>query len=186
MLRLRDRAPLLTLDDHTGRPTELADLWRDRPLVLLFIRHFGCPFCREHLADVRDRYREFVDAGGEVAAVTMGTPERAAAFREQHRLPFTCFADRQQRAYAAFGVPRGNWSQVAGPGVWAAGIKAIARAGFGKPVGDIQQLHAEFVIDMDGIVRMAFLPKHSAEHAPMEDILALLRSLSAAPADGGD
>src|SRR5690349_15511636 len=86
MLKSGDRAPLVTLDDDTGRPRELADLWRDRALVLLFVRHFGCPFCREHLADVRDRYGEFVEAGGEVAVITMGTPEQAATFRQQHRL----------------------------------------------------------------------------------------------------
>jgi peroxiredoxin len=34
-------APDLTLVDEDGRQVRLADLWQQRPLVLLFVRHFG-------------------------------------------------------------------------------------------------------------------------------------------------
>jgi hypothetical protein len=30
-----------TLVDGTGAPHRLGDLWRDRPVVLVFLRHFG-------------------------------------------------------------------------------------------------------------------------------------------------
>jgi hypothetical protein len=29
------------VQDTAGRPVELAGLWRDRPAVLVFLRHFG-------------------------------------------------------------------------------------------------------------------------------------------------
>ncbi len=31
----------LTLQDPQGAPVRLGDLWAERPLVLLFLRHFG-------------------------------------------------------------------------------------------------------------------------------------------------
>jgi hypothetical protein len=31
----------LVLDDEHGAGTRLGDLWRDRPIVIVFIRHFG-------------------------------------------------------------------------------------------------------------------------------------------------
>jgi hypothetical protein len=31
----------LELDDATGSPRRLGDLWRDQPVVLVFLRHFG-------------------------------------------------------------------------------------------------------------------------------------------------
>ena len=31
----------LTLERPTGKPLALADLWRDKPVVLVWIRHFG-------------------------------------------------------------------------------------------------------------------------------------------------
>jgi len=30
-----------SLVDATGTPHRLGDLWRDRPIVLVFLRHFG-------------------------------------------------------------------------------------------------------------------------------------------------
>jgi hypothetical protein len=31
----------LTLTDHTGTSRRLGDEWADRPVVLVFLRHFG-------------------------------------------------------------------------------------------------------------------------------------------------
>ncbi len=31
----------LELLDHAGQPVRLGDLWSERPLVLVFLRHFG-------------------------------------------------------------------------------------------------------------------------------------------------
>lgn len=31
----------LTLKDSQGAPVRLGDLWAERPLVLVFLRHFG-------------------------------------------------------------------------------------------------------------------------------------------------
>jgi hypothetical protein len=31
----------VTLSDHTGAAVRLGDLWRDQPVVLVFLRHFG-------------------------------------------------------------------------------------------------------------------------------------------------
>jgi hypothetical protein len=30
-----------SLPDHRGEAVELGSLWRDRPVVLVFLRHFG-------------------------------------------------------------------------------------------------------------------------------------------------
>lgn len=40
-LAVGDTAPDLSLPDHEGHAIALASLWRSRPRVLLFVRHFG-------------------------------------------------------------------------------------------------------------------------------------------------
>ncbi len=40
-LQVSDTAPDVTLPDQSGERTRLADLWTERPLVLMFLRHFG-------------------------------------------------------------------------------------------------------------------------------------------------
>jgi len=36
-----DKAPDVRLHDSNGAAIALSDLWRERPLVLVFLRHFG-------------------------------------------------------------------------------------------------------------------------------------------------
>jgi len=36
-----DPAPDVTLDDHTGHRVALGDAWRQQPIALFFVRHFG-------------------------------------------------------------------------------------------------------------------------------------------------
>ena len=129
------------------------------------------------MGDVRDAYPEFQDAGGDVVVVTMGSPEQVAAFRQRLSLPFPCLADPDRQAYEAFGVPRGTINQVAGVSVWGAGIKALARGGLGKPVGDVQQLHGSFVIDRDGTIVYRRLPHNSADRPTNEELIEALRSV---------
>jgi hypothetical protein len=41
MLHRADDLAKLTVLDESGTPIELGTLWRDRPAVLVFLRHFG-------------------------------------------------------------------------------------------------------------------------------------------------
>ena len=47
-LRVGDAFPDLTLESVDGT-VRLSERWAVGPLVVAFMRHFGCPFCREHL-----------------------------------------------------------------------------------------------------------------------------------------
>ena len=40
-LNVGDAAPDVTLADGSGTPVRLSDLWRERPLLLVFLRHYG-------------------------------------------------------------------------------------------------------------------------------------------------
>lgn len=55
-----DTAPDVKLHDDTGQLVRLSALWQEHPLVLLFVRHFGCPLCREHAVGVQ---RTITDSG---------------------------------------------------------------------------------------------------------------------------
>lgn len=63
-----DHFPDLTLDSLEG-PVRLSERWTRQPLVISFMRHFGCAFCREHLIQLARSYEEVRSVGGEVLAV---------------------------------------------------------------------------------------------------------------------
>ncbi len=46
-------APDLVLQDARRGPVRLSEYWQAGPAVLIFLRHFGGPLCREHRVQVQ-------------------------------------------------------------------------------------------------------------------------------------
>lgn len=126
---------------------------------------------------VRDEYERFIEAGGQVAVVTMGQPDQARKFREYYKLPFVLLSDPDQAAYRAFHVPRGGILSVAGPGMWAAGAQSFFKHGVGAIVGDPYQLPGSFVIDRAGKIAFAHRGKSSADVPTNDELVAALEGL---------
>ena len=82
-LNFNHSAPDLVLLNTDGQSVQLSSLWRQRPLLLAFTRHFGCTQCKEML-DELVAGRERIDAAGlNIAVITQGTPEATALFAQQ-------------------------------------------------------------------------------------------------------
>jgi alkyl hydroperoxide reductase subunit AhpC len=127
---------------------------------------------------VRNDFDRFGQAGGKVVAVTMGDVEQAAAFRAKHRLQFSCLADPERQVYKAYQVRQGGLTNIAGPAVWLPGLKSVARAGIGKPVGDIRQLQAGFVVASDGVLRLVHYPDYSSDNLSNAEVIEVLTSIA--------
>src|SRR3984885_9210003 len=89
----------------------LAEL-ASRPLFLVFLRHFGCTFCREAV-DTISKERQAIEAGGSrLAFVHLGTEEKAQWFFKPYGLlDVPRFRDPEEALYQAFGLLRGVWRQ---------------------------------------------------------------------------
>jgi len=152
----------------------LDELSRQLPTLVVFLRHGGCPFCRETLADVARDRSAIESAGNQIALVHMMSDQQACALFQKYALvDLSRFSDSNQRVYHAFGLQRGNVNQVMGPRVWWRGFKAaiLSRHWFGKPVGDVFQLPGAFLI-ADGKIVRQFLPKNSADRPNLLELAA--------------
>lgn len=58
----------------------LLSLLDEKPMLLVFLRHFGSPSCREALADVSKARAALEERGVRPVFVHLGTPERAQPF----------------------------------------------------------------------------------------------------------
>lgn len=151
-------APDLSLPVEHGEARRLSSYWTatSSGLVLVFLRHFGCIFCRQHVAQLRDEYDAFERRGYGVLAIGHGTPARAASFARDLSLPFPVLGDWEQQAYAAYGLGRASFADLVNPRIYVAAARAtLAGARGGKPDGDVRQLPGTFVIDPSGIVQFA-------------------------------
>jgi peroxiredoxin len=71
---------------HTESGASLLELVEASPVLLIFLRHFGCSFCRQAISDVSDLREELARHGVRPVFVHLGTPERAKPFFDYYRI----------------------------------------------------------------------------------------------------
>lgn len=133
----------------------LLKLSHESAVMVVFLRHFGCVFCRETVADIAHRRRALEMKGIRVAFVHMADEDVAAPFFAQYGLDDVArISDPDKRMYRAFGLERGTMRQLFGLKTLARGFKAgiVDGHGIGKWVGDVFQMPGVFVIHEGDIV----------------------------------
>ncbi len=174
-LNFNQPAPDLTLADTAGQPVALASLWAERPLLLAFTRHFGCTQCKEMLDELVSGKERIAQAGLDLAVITQGTPAAAAEFAREYAPGLYVLADPERKAYAAYGLERGNLFQTfLNLKVWQA-IGRARRKGFAvemPPAGqDAMQMSGTFIISTAGRVELPYYYDHIADHPPLDLLL---------------
>ncbi len=150
-------------------PGSLRDQLGEDPQVLVFLRFFGCTFCRETVADLRKAAEERDDYPP-VLFFVPGTPREGRAFLRHYWPEARAVSDPELDFYGAFGVNRGSFLQMLGPGVWGARRRA-SRKGHenGERSGDVLRLPGVFVSQGDRILwRHDF--RHAADHPDFDEI----------------
>jgi peroxiredoxin len=170
-----DRFPDLTLDSLEG-PVQLSARWGEQPLVIAFMRHFGCAFCREHLIQLGRAYEGLRNAGGEVIAIFQYRAEPSASFCRSRGVPFECFGDPTRAGYRAVGLERGERKEYMGLKIYRHWIRAAKVGAYvGKPVGDIAQRPGTFVVDRGGEVVLAHYNRSSPDNPTIAALLEALK-----------
>lgn len=133
----------------------LAELSADHPLLVVFLRHSGCTFCREALSDVAEVRLKIQQHGTGIAFVHMSTPERATGLFKQYGLAdLPRFSDPDQHLYRAFELKNGSFQQLLGPRVlWEGFQAALFRGhGFGLIDGNGLRLPGVFLLQQGRII----------------------------------
>ena len=173
-----DEFPNLKLDSVDGR-VELRNRWQRGPLVVMFMRHFGCAFCREHLIKMGRALADFEAAGAEVVAIFQYSAEATRDFCRAARSRSTASATRCGRRTRRSRSARGTRKQSLNRRIARRYFSVLAKErviGGGAQGGDMLQLPGTFVVGSDGRVRFAHYAVSSADTAPVADVLAAVRS----------
>ena len=178
-------AEIVLADEH-GQPTRLGDLWREQPAVLVFLRHYGCVFCRDHAVKFHRARREFEAAGARLVAIGQGTPAQAARFRQDQGVELLLLSDPERRSYAAAGAKVATLPELIGPRIIA---RALARTIASRiPQGSIvvhqgrivdhpAQLGGVVVVATDGSVRYAHMSSDASDNPPVGEVIAAVRAI---------
>lgn len=134
----------------------LDELSRLSPTLLVFLRHVGCTFCREALADLAKRRKEIEALGARLVLVHMSCEEHGARVLAKYGLQdVDAISDPERALYRAFALPRGSFGDLFGPRVWLRGFRAgiLERHGVGALAGDGFQMPGIFLLFHGEIVR---------------------------------
>jgi hypothetical protein len=129
----------------------------------VFLRHFGCIFCRETLADLRalvERHPDFPRP----LVFFHASPSEGRAFLRRDWPTLRAVSGPMTELYEAFGVERGGVLQMFGPEVWTARSRA-ARKGLanGPRTRDVWRMPGVFLV-RGGETVWAHEYRHAADH----------------------
>jgi len=134
---------------ETGR--SLLELVDQAPILLIFLRHFGCTFCAQTLDRV-SRIREQIAARGvSPVFVHLGTPERARPYFDYYRLSNVervSDPDALLYRHRVFHLSRVNpYLHLLVPAVWKGWLNgALRKYGIGRMREDAHQMPGVFFL----------------------------------------
>ena len=127
----------------------LLDLSNEKPIMLVFLRHFGCQFCRQAMDELSKKRKELSAAGTELVFVHMAENNVAEIyFKKFNLVGVEHVSDLECRYYAAFGLVKGSFTQLFGLQTWIRGFSKKASYGneMGKHLGDSFQMPGAFML----------------------------------------
>jgi peroxiredoxin len=138
----------------------LRELTAGRAVLLVFLRHFGCTFCREAVAEISKKRATLEGRGARLAFVHLGTEEKGNSFFTPYGLQ-DCprFADPEGKLYEAFGLARAELKQYLNQESILRMLVAWLNGHFvGLPAGDVQRMPGAFLV-RDGELLKSFRHK---------------------------
>jgi peroxiredoxin len=166
-LKVGDKAPEFTLQEARGNVVSSAELLKQAPVIVTFIRGRWCPFCCATLEAWQGMLDRVKQAGALLVAITPMSSQQSDFMRDQHKLAFPILSDVGNKVAEQFGiayrVPQYqqelfstvfiNLPHVNGEDSWTL------------------PLPATFVIAQDGVIRYSFIDEDYTQRAEPADVL---------------
>jgi peroxiredoxin len=166
--------PVLTPE---GDSLPLGSLWQERPAMLFLVRHFGCQFCREQIADLKPVIPELRAAGVEPIVIGNGTPLMAEAFREETGLDVPLYTNPGREVYVALGAKRPSFLVMLNPRMWRNYVRSAIRGYWPSRIkGDAAQLGGVFLVRPDGSMPYVDRSDLAGDHPSREELLRAARA----------
>jgi glutaredoxin-dependent peroxiredoxin len=148
-LQQGDAAPDVTLVSSDMKPVQLADEWKQGPVVLLFFPLAFTSTCTEELCTMRDDIGSYTGLNARVIATSVDSPFVLQRYKQEVGADYLFASDFNREASTAFGVLR---ESPLGPGLRNASDRAA------------------FVIGRDGAIRYAWHSTNPSLLPPFDEI----------------
>lgn len=158
----------------TNKGNTIENLSDQGPVLLVFLRHFGCVFCKESMLDISKKRADLEKKGITVVLVHMSDFETAEGYFKKHNLKnIEHVSDPDCKYYALFGLVKGSFSQLFGLKTWIRGFEIAATKQMlpsTTRIGDGLQMPGIFLIK-EGIVIESFIHNSVADKPDYETFI---------------
>lgn len=156
----------------TNLGRSIAEISDKQPVMVVFLRHFGCTFCREALAEISHKREEIAQTGTHLVFIHMADNDMAEQYFNRYNLEGAeHISDPDCNLYSNFGLVKGKSNQLYGLRVWMRGFQAgiIEGHGMGKLMGDSFQMPGIFLIQ-NRIIKDQYIHKLPSDKPDYEKL----------------
>ena len=149
------------------------DSLEGKPFMLSFFRFASCPFCNLRVHELVRRFGEFGD-GFTVVAVFDSPLDNLVRHAEGHKAPFPILADESNRYYNEYSIERSLSGVLKGMLLRMPTLIKGMLKGYVPTIikGSMTTMPADFLIDKNGVIQMAYYGSDEGDHLPFEQAKA--------------
>jgi len=160
-------------DLMTNRGERVSELSKQGPVLLVFLRHFGCTFCRESLVELSKIKQEADEKNVKIVLVHMSRTAYANEVLKVYDLQdVSHISDPEQEYYRQYGLSRGKWWQLFGlPVMWRGVVAGLVKGNLpGKLVADPYQMPGVFVLRENKVISR-FVHRYASDRPQYRELL---------------
>jgi peroxiredoxin len=159
----------------TNRGRTLHDASCEKPVLLVFLRHFGCIFCREAMKDIGSKKNEWEAKNINVVLVHMSENDVAEKYFKKYGIPeIEHISNPSCSLYASFGLTKGSASQLFGLKNWIRGFEVTVIKGTPiglRQIGDGFQMPGVFLIS-NGAIMDSYIHASASDRPNYESLIS--------------
>lgn len=162
------------LNITTNKGNNIKELSKKTPLLLVFLRHFGCAFCRKAMLDLGKSKKAYEKKGIKLILFHLADDAAAAKYFKKYKLDDVEYvSDPQCIHYANFGLVKGSLNQLLGFKVLMKGIPYLfdKEIGWSTFIGDGFQMPGVFAVK-DGEIKSSFIHKYASDEPDYEELIS--------------
>lgn len=160
------------LNTHSGQNLYKSSF--ERIILLTFLRHFGCVFCREAMKDLSAKRADFAKQGVDLVFVHMSDHGTAAQYFEKYNLTgVDSISDPSCNWYKTFGLTKGTLNQLFGLKNWVRGFEVALKDPMilsVQQIGDGFQMPGIFILH-NGVVKESFIHRSAADRPNYQSLI---------------
>ena len=170
-------APLFSINDVSGNTINLAD-FKGKKVLLTFFRNVGCPVCNLRFHELQELSEDFKSKEWVQIAVYESTPENMKKYLEGENFYAIMIPNPTLNLYQMFQVERSTGKFMKGMFHGVMGKMSKGKKFFRTKIkqdGNTNRIGADFIIDENGKIQVAYYGKYIGDHIPITDIKKLLK-----------